>query len=359
MLTGLEKLNALLITLTRQLNKVNNPSDKTIYKNQIDVIEAIKEIYDGTGEPIQADILDSDIVAETLRTNDAEAKLLLTETSLTAEGTDANIPITITPKASNIQSIDGTTSLPTYSFTSDPNTGMFKSGADSLGFVTGGTEHWLINASGALNPLTNNSKDIGNGTVNVRDVNISRGIKVYTASEVGTRGITNSTCTMETFGDGKNFTTVITLTDFIIGALAGAAADLTLGNPIFNFPAGYHWHNITYRSLALKCAGTPVAVDLGVGSVKCAGAVQSVLSGESTTCEDYLTGLATTTSASYGTAIPQMAINTAGTLTAGISLNLAGDVKAVYLNAAATWNADNTGNLLASGTITLKWSKLS
>lgn len=77
---------------------------------------------------------------------------------------------------------NGTAALPTYSFSSDPNTGMFRSGADAIGFSTGGTERWVINSSGALNPFVDNTYDIGNGSVNPRDVNISRKLIVGKAA---------------------------------------------------------------------------------------------------------------------------------------------------------------------------------
>ena len=48
---------------------------------------------------------------------------------------------------------------------------------------------------------------------------------------------------------------------------------------------------------------------------------------------------------------------TAGILT-GIALNKAADAKTIYLNVAATWNADNTGNLTATGTITIVWDSV-
>ncbi len=43
---------------------------------------------------------------------------------------------------------DGTVSLPTYSFASDPNTGIYSRGADQLGFATGGVAAGFIDASG-------------------------------------------------------------------------------------------------------------------------------------------------------------------------------------------------------------------
>lgn len=78
--------------------------------------------------------------------------------------------------ANAITAGDGTSALPAYSFVSDPNTGIISSSANSIGFVTDGTERWVINASGALNPISNNTYDIGNGSVNPRDITAARNI---------------------------------------------------------------------------------------------------------------------------------------------------------------------------------------
>lgn len=167
---------------------------------------------------------------------------------------------------------------------------------------------------------------------------------------VGTVAITE-------YGDGKDFTTVLTLTNFVVGALAGAAANLGVGNIVYTYPAGQHLELVSsFSSLVLTAAGTAVATDTGLGSVIASGAV-AVLSGTGT-FEDRLTGQTITTDAVGGAAASALAAATAGIGT-GISLNVAGSVKNVFLNSAGAWNVDNTGNLTASGTIILKWTKMS
>ena len=84
---------------------------------------------------------------------------------------------------------DGTAGAPSMAFTSDADgtgTGIFRSAANSIGFSTNGTERWVINASGAFNPIVNNTYDIGNGTVNPRDVYIARSpyFTAFTAGSV-------------------------------------------------------------------------------------------------------------------------------------------------------------------------------
>jgi len=210
----------------------------------------------------------------------------------------------------------------------------------------------------SIEKLTNRGKhsiDITNKTNEIIDIvndfAIGNGVHPYGAA-YGSTPV--GTVTIKNYGDGKNITTVLTLTDFIVGALAGAGADLGVGNIVFAYPAGQHFELVSsFSSLSLKCAGTPVAADLGLGSVIASGAV-STLNGTGT-FEDRLTGQTANTAVGGGTAINALKAATAGIGT-GISLNVAASVKNVFLNAAGTWNADNTGNLTASGTITLKWT---
>jgi len=163
---------------------------------------------------------------------------------------------------------------------------------------------------------------------------------------VGTVSITE-------YGDGIDMTTVLTLTNFIVGALAGAAAALAVGNIVAAFPAGAHIEDIFYQSLSLACAGTAVNTDTGLGSVIASGA-SALLSTVGVTSEDRLTGQTVPTAAAGG------AVTTAllRANVAGISLNVAASVKDVFLNSAGTWNANNTGNLTATGTIVIKWNKI-
>jgi len=162
------------------------------------------------------------------------------------------------------------------------------------------------------------------------------------------------TVVINEYGDGRDITTVLTLTDFIVGALAGAGAALGIGNIVAAFPAGAHVENWYYQSLSLKAAGTAVNTDTGLGSVIASGAV-SVLSGTGT-FEDRLTGQTVPTAAGGGAVTTALLNPTAGVQT-GIALNVAASVKNVFLNAAGTWNANNTGNLTATGTIVIKWTK--
>lgn len=177
-------------------------------------------------------------------------------------------------------------------------------------------------------------------------------------SQVGSALVTTpvSTVSIREYGDGRDMTTVLTLTDFVVGALAGAGAALRVGNIVAAYPAGAHLELVYYQSLSMKAAGTAVNTDTGLGSVIASGA-GATLDGTAT-FEDRLTGQTLATAAAGGTAAAALTGATAG-LGTDIALNVAASVKNVFLNSAGTWNANNTGNLTATGTIVLKWTKMS
>lgn len=176
---------------------------------------------------------------------------------------------------------------------------------------------------------------------------------VKMATKLGTTPV--GTVVIEETGDGRNMITKLTLTDFIVGALVGAGAALGIGNIVYAFPAGAHIENGAYFNLSLKAAGTVVATKLGLGSVIATGAIATLATA---TFQDRLTGQTVSTDPAGGTAVEALANTTAGVQT-GIALNVAASVKNVFLNAAGTWIADNTGNLTATGTIVLRWTKMS
>ena len=64
------------------------------------------------------------------------------------------LPTKILSPSGRVLSDDGTNSAPTFSFTSDPNTGMYQYGDDQLGFAVNGTAIALISASGLLIGVT-------------------------------------------------------------------------------------------------------------------------------------------------------------------------------------------------------------
>lgn len=164
-----------------------------------------------------------------------------------------------------------------------------------------------------------------------------------------------STIVVEESGDGVRHVTKLTLTNFLVGALSGTAAALAVGNKVYTFPAGTHLEEISYIDLSLKAAGTAVNTDTGLGSVIGSGAV-ATLDGTGT-FEDRHTGQTIATAAAGGSAVKSLKNTTAGVQT-GIALNVSNSVKDVFLNSAGSWNANNTGNLTATGTIVLVWTTI-
>lgn len=205
---------------------------------------------------------------------------------------------------------------------------------------------------------TGNGSDHANvATATTNIANLTNGTTVITGrtqnSATGSVGTVPAGVTAVHYGNGSHITTVLTLANVDLGAIAGAGAAAT-GALIYTFPAGVHVHEVSYMSvgvvgdLAVQ-ADTP---DIGIGSVVASGAVDVL--GGTATFEDYITGQ--TLNDVNGTAEVVMTVATAGALT-GISLNAAGDVKAVHLNIADTWAAASAA-LLASGTVVLKWNKI-
>lgn len=175
-------------------------------------------------------------------------------------------------------------------------------------------------------------------------------------TQAGTTPSGITTIVANEYNAGGSHITVLTLTNFKIGTLAGAGAIAGYGNLIYSFPAGVQLHEVSYFSLSLTAAGTAVTTDTGIGSTAASGAL-SLLS-SSSVFENYITGQSVPTAAGGGAVTVVGPIGaTAGILT-DISLQTAAKSKNLYLNSAGAWNADNTGDLKATGSIVLKWSTL-
>lgn len=167
------------------------------------------------------------------------------------------------------------------------------------------------------------------------------------------------TVAIQELGDGVNHITVLTLTDYIVGPLAGAAAAKALVPPtaLYTLPAGVQILEASYAEVALTAAGTAVTPEIGLGSVVGDGSASATIGAAGATQEDIMEGFAVATTASHATVKNGPKVATAGALT-GIALNKATDAKTIYLNCAGTWNADNTGNLTATGKVVLVWKTL-
>jgi hypothetical protein len=157
------------------------------------------------------------------------------------------------------------------------------------------------------------------------------------------------------YGNDIDILTVITLINFIIGEVPAEEGSLVMGNIVASFPAdpSVHVEDIYAFSLSLTLPGTEVNVDLGLGSVLGSGSYDLVSTADAAS-EDRITGQ-TVPTAPTGGAVAKVLIRAASE---GISLNTAESIKEIFLNAAGVWNTDNNGNLLANGTIIIKWTKI-
>lgn len=133
---------------------------------------SIGELTSGNGVTIDG-VLIKDAAFDT---NVAAAGVTLSGTTLAADGTDAAIPITITPKGvAGILTAAGSAAKPAYSFTGDSDSGIISGGANVVTLVTNATEQWSVNASGSLVPNVS-TNDIGSTGAAVQ--------KVYSQNEI-------------------------------------------------------------------------------------------------------------------------------------------------------------------------------
>lgn len=180
---------------------------------------------------------------------------------------------------------------------------------------------------------------------------------IKTTKNIGIVGA--STVTAKEYGDGVNHVTELDFTNFIVGPLAGAAAAKVLVplTALYTLPSGVQILEASYTEIALTAPGTAVTPEIGLGSVAGNGSANATIGAAGATQEDIMEGFAVATTASHATVKNGPKVATAGALT-GIALNKTTDTKTIYLNCAGTWNANNTGNLTATGKVVLVWKTI-
>lgn len=92
--------------------------------------------------------------------------------------------------------LGGGPSAPTYSFTTDTDTGMFRYASDHLAFATGGVMRYYITSAGHMVPIADNTYSLGTGanrmsviyagtgTINISDGTEKTEMRVFSAPEL-------------------------------------------------------------------------------------------------------------------------------------------------------------------------------
>ena len=89
----------------------------------------------------------------------------------------------------------GTAALPAFAFDDDPDTGIYRTGADGLGFSTGGTGRLFINSSGrvgvgATNPQARlHVAESGGATISLQDSSANNGVNYASIQADGTTAL--------------------------------------------------------------------------------------------------------------------------------------------------------------------------
>lgn len=227
--------------------------------------------------------------------------------------------------STNVTAGDGAVGTPSLGFTTDPNSGLYVIGADHIGAAVNGAKVLDISATGL-------------------------GVTGQVSTTTGVMfsvGTANTGVTAVTYGDGKNFTTFLAVSqaDAVTVADNSALAD---GYKLFDFPAGAIVIHSSHMSMALTLAeDTTATLDGGLGMLL-ASAAQATLDADNAACENVLTGQ--TFNDANGTA----EVKTVGTQLVIESA----DSHALYFNIADTW-ADTAGMDLSgdiAGTVTIHWT---
>lgn len=71
----------------------------------------------------------------------------------------------------------GSSSAPTYSFITNPSTGIYLPLSNTLCFVTGGVDAWRVAGNSSFFPATNNVSDVGSTALSVRNLYVAGAVK--------------------------------------------------------------------------------------------------------------------------------------------------------------------------------------
>jgi hypothetical protein len=170
-----------------ELGLVTSGSNPVIIKlNEIDFSNKIltnigTNISGGTAAALSIDNIKS-IPTSTLKISDQKFESIINSVNkLIVSGT--NIETTVP-----VYSVDGTVALPSYTFSADLNTGIYRPSADTLGFTTGGVERVNISETKTtISNLLETSLIIPSISVNTlvatAKVSVTQGDKIYAVDD--------------------------------------------------------------------------------------------------------------------------------------------------------------------------------
>lgn len=211
------------------------------------------------------------VTATTFKGSVAAAHLEMAGTAITAAGTDANINASLEAKGASGQaylSVNGNAILLCSASAWLPGVdNSYDVGSASLGIrtayinttktnkiteltalagvtiTTNSVDRWIFNASGAFNPYTDNTNDIGNHTVNPRDIHASRNFALKGIAAEGAGGWTHGYVTSSTTFTGgatENIAVQVPNNSKITGVLLRVDVDITFGGGGVSWSAAYN-----------------------------------------------------------------------------------------------------------------------
>lgn len=224
-----------------------------------------------------------------------------------------SVPASANPYLSNLLSptainqvllgLDGSASAPAYSFTSDSNTGIYRSASDTLNFTTGGSNRFQIESAGSVKLMAASGADIlwntdGGGNIGMA-VGGGRPDTVYVKTNVNLASLTASTILKS---DASN--NIISLAN----GSEGQVLKIVGGLPVWATDA-------TGMSNPMTTAGDIIVGGVGGAATRLAlGAVDKVLVSDGTTVTYQYAGLG---GGAFGTNNIILGRGKPGTLTTG------------------------------------------
>ena len=285
-------------------------------------VSLLTNVTDGQNYTIDNVVIDGNLIANmndsSTRTNTGNDK----NAGLQVEENDA-IQITNVLVDGNVVDAKGGNTTKTPSFgvyveTNKANTSSVQFDRNAL--KTNVTNSWV----GAINPFSQNK-------------NISTGA--------------NTGVSIVEYGDGFNHRTELALTNAVLNAITGGAAQ-GVSDLIYTFPAGAIIVESAYMSVSITQTQGNITADtpeVGLGTASATGGISTLSGAQENIIE------AAVAADCNGTATVKTAAPTGGS---PLIIN-AGDSHAVSFNAADTWAASGDTGALLNGTVIINWKFIS